>query len=61
MKLLLLLKTAVIVCVIQVVNCRCICDPADTTCLKNCGNTKEIKSLCIILEDMCFNPFLVKK
>lgn len=61
MKLLLLLKTAITLCAIQVVNCRCVCDPADTTCLNNCGNTNEIKSLYVILKDMCFNPFLVKK
>ncbi|KAL0141639.1 hypothetical protein V8B55DRAFT_1411219 [Mucor lusitanicus] len=36
MKLFLLLKTTLLVCAIQLVHGRCVCDPADTTCLNNC-------------------------
>ncbi|CEP18289.1 hypothetical protein [Parasitella parasitica] len=34
--LLLLLKITLVLCAIQAVNCRCVCGPADTTCLNNC-------------------------
>ncbi|KAI8636641.1 hypothetical protein BD408DRAFT_81384 [Parasitella parasitica] len=37
--LLLLIKTTLVLSAIQAVNCRCVCDPADTTCLNNCVNT----------------------
>lgn len=50
MKFLFLLKTTLLVCAIQLVHGRCVCDPADTTCLNDCGNTKEIESLYVILE-----------
>ena len=50
MKLFLLLKTALLAGAIQLVHGRCVCDPADTTCLNDCGNTNEIESLYVILE-----------
>ncbi|GAN05682.1 hypothetical protein MAM1_0098d05156 [Mucor ambiguus] len=36
MKLFLVLKTTLLVCAIQLVHGRCVCDPADTTCLNDC-------------------------
>ncbi|EPB91885.1 hypothetical protein HMPREF1544_01179 [Mucor circinelloides 1006PhL] len=36
MKFLFLLKTTLLVCAIQLVHGRCVCDPADTTCLNDC-------------------------
>ncbi|KAL7329149.1 beta-1,3-glucan linked protein [Mucor circinelloides] len=38
MKSLFLLKTTLLVCAIQLVHGRCVCDPADTTCLNDCVN-----------------------